>query len=228
MDELIKEIVNEEINKLIEESFKTPKSNCLTLGRGAISKKRRYAKELWAIIEKNYSSIGGCKSFEDNNGDGGFNDFVTGNYVWKIYFDRNKRPIGVNVYRPTRIGRKLICMASKEKYAFDHLMNGDLKRGSGVYGEVSGKPEHLLRKNPNVYWIDKNRVQGIFDSEGGWKRLVDLSQNDDIDKEERIPYNYNTHYYRKIGVDNNAKTFRKAMFGHPNIPNYQNTNRYTN
>lgn len=229
MDELIKEIINEEINKIIDESFKVPISNYLIFGVNAISKKRKYAKILWNIIQKNYSDIGGCKSFEDTNGDGGFNDFFTGKYIWKIYFDRNRQPIGINVYRPTKIGRKIICSASNDKYAFNNLMKSDLRRGSGVYGEVSGKPEHILRKNPNVYWINNNKVQGIFDNEGGWKRFVNLSQNKDVDDEERIPYDPSTHYYRQIGSGDNAKTFRKAMFGHPNIPKYptSNINRYT-
>lgn len=213
MDELIKEIINEEIDKLINESFKTPTSNYLVFRANAVSKKRKYANVLWNIIQKNYADIGGCKSFEDMNGDGGFNDFVNGRYIWKVYFDRNRQPVGIIVYRPTGIGRKMICMASNQRYAFDKLVDSDLRGDSGVYGEVSGKPEHILRKNPKINWIDNDKVQGIFDREGGWKRYINLVRNKSIDDKEKIPYDPYTHYYRMIGGGDNPEVFRKAMYG---------------
>lgn len=75
-----------------------------------------------------------------------------------------------------------------------------------MYGEVSGKAERFLEKDKRANWITKEEVPNFLKG-----KKIDLEQNKEADKNERLPYNKERHYYRKLGDE----AHRKAMYGHP-------------
>ena len=92
-----KKILNEEtIHRFIIESlneiFKKPSNDILKLGPTAVSKKKKFAKQVWNIIQRAYSYLeDGCMSFDASKGESkeagnyGFHDFLYGPYVWALY-----------------------------------------------------------------------------------------------------------------------------------------------
>lgn len=196
------------IYEAINEVFKTVQNGVQEFGPGASSKKQRFAKPLWDLIQRNYSYIGGCKSFDEQNGDGGFNDFVYGPYVWKIYFGENSRDLqGIVVYKQTKYGRKRVCSAATNREAYQQMIDNDFIKSNHVYAEVSGKSENVMNKDDRTNWVNKNQVGQILGKE------VFLNQDEKADSHEKLPY-ADRHYYRYI----NGEKHRKAMCGNPAIP----------
>lgn len=207
MENYVQRIINEEVSRVLNEIFKRPTNNILELGPTAVSKKRKYARQVWAMIQKAYNYIGGCKSFDVTNGDDGFYDFLNGNYVWRIYFGKDSNDIlGAAVYKPTEFGRKRICSCAKNAKYYKELLNHDFLKHTHTYGEVSGKAEKFLTKDDRTKWVDKEKVSDIL------KKNVSLERDADADeKEEMIKYDPKRHYYRKIGDE----MHRKSMYGNP-------------
>ena len=205
----IDRIVNESICIYLKEVYKVPEFGVLELGIGAVSKKRRYAGIIWDMIQHAYTYIGGCKSFDEYDGDGGYKDFLEGRYIWRIYFGEGKKIMGVMIYKATKFGRKRIVSCALNREIYNELLKSDLVKSHHVYGEVSGKSEHLLSKNDRVNWVNKEDVGTVL----GRDKVVNLDRDEDVDKMERIPYDSRRHYYRSIG----GSKHRKAMFGNPDL-----------
>lgn len=203
----LQNIIQEEVRRALNEIYKRPNNDILELGAGAVSKKRKYAKNLWNKLQAAYSYIGGCKSFDSINGDDGFNDFVNGDYIWRIYFGDSREDIrGAAIYKPTQFGRKRICSFGVNLPSYNKTIDKDFNKSNHVYGEVSGKAERFLDKDKRTNWIPKEEVPELL-----FGKKIDLEQNKEADKNERLPYNKERHYYRKLGDE----THRKAMYGHP-------------
>ena len=217
-DKKLSKIIRESINSIIKERFlyenredeifKVPKNEIREFGVNAYSKKKKYARQAWNLIVASYKYAGGCKSFDDMNGDGGFNDFINGNYIWRIYFGDNANQIlGIRVYKPTKFGRKSVCGAAINRNVFNALFDKDLDKSNHTYGEVSGKPEHILSDNPRTNWIPNTDVASILGKE------IEIDRNPEIDAKERYPYRNGINYYRKIG----GTLTRKGLQGNPII-----------
>lgn len=199
--EIIKSCVKNSINEI----FKEPRNSICEFGVNAYSKKIKYAKSVWNLIQRSYRAIGGCKSFKEIGGDGGFNDFLTSKYIWRVFFDNDGKVIGAAIYKTSEFGRKMICIAALNKIIFNKLIEKDLNKSVHTYGEASGKPEHLLNNIQNISWVPNADAGNIINKE------TDINQHPEIDKNELTPYNPNIHYYRDIaGVKH-----RKALFGNP-------------
>ena len=206
---LLESIIYDEVSRYINEKiYKVPKNNILELGIGAVSKKRKYAKQLWSMIQANYSYIGGCKSFDSIDGDDGFKDFLNGPYIWRMYFGETSSDIlGAIIYKATDFGRKRVCSMAKNKEIYMKLIDSEFNKSNHIYGEVSGKTEHILNKDSRTNWINKKDVSNVLD------KHIDLEQDVKADKNEKNPYNSERHYYRDLG----GEKHRKAMFGHPDL-----------
>lgn len=215
-DKKLSKIIRESIKLIVEkrllyenrenEIFKVPKNEIREFGVNAISKKKKYARIAWEMIQNNYKSLGGCKTFDDMNGDGGFNDFLYGKYIWRIYFgDNSNKLLGISVYKPTKFGRKIVCVAAINKGTFNTLLVSDLDKSTHTYGEVSGKPEHILNNNPKVNWIPNGDASHILGKQ------VNVNRDEKIDALEEIPYRKGIHYTRDIG----GTPIRKGLFGNP-------------
>lgn len=202
----LEKLIYEEVKRLVNEVYKVPTNNYIELGLNAVSKKKKYAKRLWDLIQRNYAYIGGCKTFDEVDGDGGFNDFLYGRYIWKLFFGKSQKDIkGAIIYKATRYGRKRVCSVAVDRETYNKLSDSDFFKGNHVYGEVSGKAENSLLKDKRTNWIPKEEVSKIID------KPTDLEQDVDVDSTERIPYDAFRHYYRNLG----GEKHRKAMFGHP-------------
>ena len=199
-------LIENTIRRTINEFYKRPINGVVELGPTAVSKKRRYAKQIWDMIKEAYVYIGGCKSFDSIDGDDGFNDFLNGDYIWRVYFGEKPKDImGVTIYKHTKYGRKRICSCAKNRDIYNVLINHDMFKANHVYAEVSGKSEHVLSKDKRTNWVDKEKVPKFL------RKDVDLEQDKDVDSMERIPYDSKRHYYRNLG----GIKHRKAMFGNP-------------
>ena len=208
----LQNIIQEEVRRALNEIYKRPNNDILELGAGAVSKKRKYAKNLWNKLQAAYSYIGGCKSFDSINGDDGFTDFLEGNYVWRIYFGNSREDIrGAAIYKPTQFGRKRICSFGIDLPSYKKIIDKDFNKSNHVYGEVSGKAERFLQKDKRTNWIPKEKVPKIL-----FGKKISLEQNKDIDSKEKIPYDATRHYYRKLGDETQGYEYvRKCMSGHP-------------
>ena len=212
--ETIHRIISEEVQNVLNEVYKVKPNQIMEFGTDAVSKKRKYAQRLWNMIQSKYAYIGGCKSFDSINGDDGFTDFLNGKYIWRIYFGENANDIlGIVVYKPTKFGRKRICSTGVDKESYLKLIDDDLKDYNHVYGEVSGKSEKFMSKQPKTTWVNNRQVSSFLPN-----KQIDLNQYPNADSNEKVPYNKDKHYYRLI----NGERHRKAMFGNPLIPNTQN------
>jgi len=207
MYSILRNIIKEAIMESLCEIYKRPNNGILELGVNAADKKRKYANTLWSIIQRNYAYMGGCKTFDSINGDDGFTDFLNGNYIWRIYFGDSPQDIkAAIIYKPTQYGRKRVCSVGTDKNAYLKTMDDDFTKSNHVYGEVSGKSEHLLQKDKRTNWIPKENVPDLL-----FGKKINLQQDKNADNNEKIPYDSNRHYYRKLG----GETHRKAMFGNP-------------
>jgi hypothetical protein len=205
-------IVQEEVRRVLNEIYKRSNNSILELGANAVSKKKKYAKTLWNKIQQVYSYIGGCKSFDSINGDDGFTDFLYGNYVWRIYFGDSAQDIkAATIYKPTQYGRKRICSFGNDVKSYNKIIDKDFDKSNHVYGEVSGKAERFLQKDKRTNWIPKEEVPTYL-----FGKKIELDRQEDIDKQERIPYDATRHYYRKLGDDTQGYVYhRKSMYGNP-------------
>lgn len=158
------------------------------------------------MIQRSYAYIGGCKTFDENNGDGGFNDFLNGKYIWRLWLDNERNVQGCIIYKATIYGRKRVCSCAANKDVYNKLLDYDFDKNNHVYGEVSGKVENGLNKDKRTNWIPKEDVPFFLGN-----KKVNLEQNKEVDKEERLPYDAYKHYYRILG----GTPKRKAMMGHP-------------
>lgn len=203
----LQSIIKEEVRRTLNEIYKRPNNDILELGASAVSKKSKYAKNLWNKLQDAYSYIGGCKSFDSINGDDGFTDFLEGNYVWRIYFGDSREDIrGAVIYKPTQFGRKRICSFGVNLPSYNKIINNDFDKSNHVYGEVSGKAERFMERDKRTNWIPKEEVPELL-----FGKKIDFEQNKEADKNERMPYNKERHYYRNLGNE----IHRKAMYGHP-------------
>lgn len=209
--ETIHRIISEEVQNVLNEVYKVKPNQIMEFGVGAVSKKRKYAKKLWNMIQSKYAYIGGCKSFDSINGDDGFTDFLNGNYIWRVYFGENANDIlGIAVYKPTRFGRKRICSTGESSESYLKLIDDDFKDYNHVYGEVSGKSENFMNKQPKTRWVNSMQASSFLPN-----KQIDLERDPNADANEKLAYNKSKHYYRLI----NGEHHRKAMFGNPAIPN---------
>ena len=97
---LSEEFIHKALIASINEIFKKPSNDLLKLGPKAISKKKRFAKQVWNIIQKAYSYLeDGCMSFNPAKGENkeagnyGFHDFLYGPYIWALYFNEDRKTI---------------------------------------------------------------------------------------------------------------------------------------
>lgn len=209
--ETIQRMVTEEVQSVLNEVYKVKPNQIMEFGRNAVSKKRKYAKKLWDMIQSKYAYIGGCKSFDSINGDDGFTDFLNGNYIWRVSFGEDANDIlGIVVYKPTQFGRKRICSTSESAEAYLNIIDNDFKKFNHVYGEVSGKAENFMNKQPKTRWVSSQQASSFLPN-----KQIELEQNPEADANERLAYNKDKHYYRLI----NGEPHRKAMFGNPLMPN---------
>ena len=224
-----KHILNEEfIHKAliasINEIFKKPSNDILKLGPTAISKKKKFAKQVWTIIQKAYSYLeDGCMSFEPSEGESkeagnyGFHDFLYGPYVWALYFNEDRKTIAaVRIFKKTKFGLKSICSANNKdaensrdayrKIDANYLDNPSMH----AYGEISDAPEHLRRKRENPNFVPVDKVKKVLQG----KDINDV-EDPNFDKEHNIRDKFlpNYNYYRTLG----GKTHRKIMTGFPNV-----------
>jgi len=203
----LQRFIIEEVKRALNEIYKRPDNGILELGANAVSKKLKYAKRAWALIQKCYEYIGGCKSFESVNGDDGFTDFVHGEYVWRIFFGDSSNDIkGIMVYKPTEFGRKRICSASVNKEIYNKMMEKDFYKSTHAYSEVSGKAEHQLGKDPRTNWLSNQEAAKVLRG-----KKIYTQPDAEINDKEFDPYVPDSHYYRDISNEKH----RKRMFGHP-------------
>ena len=205
----LQSIIKEEVKRVLNEIYKRRNNSVLELGVKAVSKKRKYANSLWNKLQAAYSYIGGCKSFEEENGDGGFKNFLTGKYIWRIYFGNSKDEIrGAAIYKPTPYGRKRICSFGINLPSYTKTIDNDFNKFNHVYGEVSGKAEKVMQRDKRTNWLSKEEASDVLHG-----KQIGLEQNKEIDKNEKLPYNKERHYYRELGDE--GEIHRKAMYGYP-------------
>ena len=113
--------------------------------------KKEYADEVWEILQKSYSKIGGFKSATDAD------DLVGDSWLWKVV-RRNGKISAVNIYKDKN-GRKSIAVGTdgtaQGKKDFYMVKDDDINLGRS-WAEVSGAAEHIMLKGgakpiPNKY-----------------------------------------------------------------------------
>ena len=221
---LTEEILHKALVDSINEIFKKPSDDILKLGPTAISKKKRFAKQVWAIIQKAYSYLeDGCMSFEPSKGESkeagnyGYHDFLYGPYVWVLYFNADRKTIAaIKIFKTTKFGLKSICSANNKdaENSRDAYRKMDKKYidnpSMHAHGEISDAPEHLRRKKENPNFVPVDKVRKLLPK----KDIYDV-ENPDFDKEHNIRDKFlnGYNYYRNLG----GKMHRKIMTGFPNV-----------
>lgn len=221
---LNEEFIHKALIASINEIFKKPSNDILKLGSTAVSKKKKFAKQVWAIIQKAYSYLeDGCMSFDPSEGESkeagnyGFHDFLYGPYVWTLYFNDDKKTIAaVRIFKKTKFGLKSICSAnnkdaenSREAYRkidANYLDNPSMH----AYGEISDAPEHLRRKREKPNFVPVDKVKKVLP-----KKKINDVEDPYFEKEHNIRDKFlnGYNYYRNLG----GKTHRKIMTGFPNV-----------
>lgn len=221
---LSEEIIHKALIASINEIFKKPSDDILKLGPTAISKKKRFAKQVWAIIQKAYSYLeDGCMSFDPSEGESkeagnyGFHDFLYGPYVWVLYFNADRKTIAaIKIFKTTKFGLKSICLANNKdaensRDAYRKIDKRYIDNPSmHAYGEISDAPEHLRRKRENPNFVPVDKVKKVLQGKD-----IDDVEDPNFDKEHNIRDKFlnNYNYYRTLG----GKTHRKIMTGFPNV-----------
>lgn len=119
---LNEDIIHKYLIESLNEIFKKSSNDILKLGSNAVSKKKRFAKQVWKIIQKAYSYLkDGCISFDPIEGESkeegnyGYHDFLYGPYVWALYFNEDRKTIAaVRIFKKTKFGLKSICSANNK------------------------------------------------------------------------------------------------------------------
>ena len=221
---LSEEFLHNALIASINEIFKKPSNDILKLGPTAVSKKKKFAKQVWNIIQRAYSYLeDGCMSFDASKGESkeagnyGFHDFLYGPYVWALYLNGDRKTIAaVRIFKQTKFGLKSICSANNKdaensREAYRNIDANYLDTPSmHAYGEISDAPEHLRRKRENPNFVPVDKVKKVLQG----KDINDV-EDPDFDKEHNIRDKFlnNYNYYRTLG----GKTHRKIMTGFPNV-----------
>lgn len=211
-DEAFQRIVSRALNETMNEFFKPKAKSIIELT--ATSKKQRYAPVCWEILKNAYAQDGGCKSFNGETEEQQYADFVNNpEYLWRVYLDDKKKPVAIIVYKAKKtFGRKNIAIGTikgnpQSSQGYTELCRAENNPCNHYYGEVSARAEHSKMKDPKTHWLTPQEA----DEQLPYKE-VQTTQNPELDKHERIPYDPNRHYYRDIG---GLGQHRKAMWGHP-------------
>lgn len=221
---LSEETIHKVLIESLNEIFKKPSNGILKLNPGAISKKKKFAKQVWNIIQKAYSYLeDGCMSFDASKGESkeagnyGFHDFLYGPYIWALYFNADRKTIAaVRIFKKTKFGMKSICSAKNkdaensrdayQKIETNYIDNPFMH----AYGEISDAPEHLRRKRENPNFVPVDKVKKVLQG-----KEIDDIEDPNFDKEHNIRDKFlsDYNYYRTLG----GKRHRKIMTGFPNV-----------
>lgn len=164
------------------------------------TEKEKYIDDVWNILEKTYSKIGGLKIFNKKE------DLLKTTTLWKLV-SRNNKINAVAIYKTARGGRKLVAGGSdgttQGKNDFYTICYEDVNRiERGAYAEVSGALEYIYLFKYGGVPIPVNITEKIVNDMG---RDI-LSKNPD-----------GFHYTREIGNE----SIEKIMFG--NVPEQYRT-----
>lgn len=105
------------------------------------NEKARWSNGVWDVLQQSYEKIGGLKTAETPE------QLIKKSGLWKL-ITRNGKVSAVNIYK-NKYGRKVIAggtngsLQGKKDYFKLRNEDIDLKR---VWSEVSGAPEHLMKK----------------------------------------------------------------------------------
>lgn len=221
---LSEQTIHKALINSINEIFKKPSNDILKLGPKAISKKKRFAKQVWNIIQKAYSYLeDGCMSFNPAKGESkeagnyGYHDFLYGPYIWALYFNEDRKTIAaIKIFKKTEFGMKGICSANNKdaensRDAYRKIDKRYIDNPSmHAYGEISDAPEHIRRKRKNPNFVPVDKVKKVLQG----KDINDV-EDPNFEKEHNIRDKFlnGYNYYRTLG----GKTHRKIMTGFPNV-----------
>lgn len=183
------------INEQLMETLQTLNERYITAFDKTEMKK--YAAEVWAILELSYAKIGGTKYIAPN-----VDVFIEKTDIWKMV-RKGGKIVAVACYKTKRGGRKSVAAGTNGtpigKEWLYNIIKEDIKMADRfVWSEVSGVMEYLKIEKYGAVPIPAKIAQEI------------------LSDKELIIHDDGIHYTRMIG----GKPFTKIMCG--NFPNIKN------
>lgn len=191
------------------------------IGKDSIENRRRWADQVWDIVQSSYAAIGGIKG-------SGFNtkeDMITNIPFWKIYTKKDK-VIAAFFYKD-KSGRKIVAMGIDGSDLSVKITDSVYKASLGVsYGEKSGRALGKMMKT--VKWNDLKGFllePSVVQKVTG-KKTTPISDFNASDLDEKDRFTYEKYpelrpwmYVRELG----GEMHLKVSMGTPNLPIFKNS-----
>lgn len=170
--------------------------------------KKKYAKEIWDMLQRSYAPIGGVHG----NGFHNIDDMVKSNHMFKVGI-RNGKPVMAAIYKNKDGGRKKVALGTDGSDEGIALARDSLKAEfttGRAFGEISGPVMGAVKKMiaPEVlltFLVPASEVSAMIGKEitpGAGADMRTAGENDP----------YNPYYYqRRIG----GEMHTKVAYGDP-------------
>jgi hypothetical protein len=197
-------------SQYLDENFKN------FIGPDSIEGRRKYADEVWDILKKSYSHIGGMKG----KGFSSKEDMIKNIPFWKLY-TKNGKVIAAVFYKDKN-GRKAVAIATDGSETSSKVMDDIYRAYLGIaYGEKSGRALGKMMKA-----VDWETLKTFLLSPNDVKKLtgvdtihIDKFGYDNLDPNDQFTYDKYPKlrpymYVRELG----GEMHLKVSMGTPNLP----------
>lgn len=194
---------------LLTENFK----NYIGFGEASIEGRKKYIDQVWSILQKSYSTIGGIKGsgFESKQA------LIEKMPFWKLYV-QNDKVIAAAFYKD-KGGRKAVAIASDGSQKAKQIIAGIYKASlTTSYGEKSGSAIGFLMKNvdfgvlENFLILPKDVKSVSGDDVTPVRDPAKLNDKDRLTY-DKFPQPRDYFYTREIGGESHLK----VMVGTPGL-----------
>ena len=194
--------------KYISETY----SNFIGSSDNTLENKKKWADQVWDMLQRAYEDIGGIKGSGFSNKE----DMIDNIPFWKI-FHRGEHLIAVVLYKDTR-GRKLVAIGTDRSQQSKKILSNIFKEALKVsYGEYSGKLLSAIVKNVSYeklepYLLDPLYVKKLLDKEIYPPDPEKLNLID-LETYNKFPRLHKYFYMRNF----NGKSYLKICLGTPEL-----------
>jgi hypothetical protein len=186
------------------------------IGPDSIEDRRKYADEVWDILQKSYAHIGGMKG----SGFGTKEDIITNIPFWKLY-TKNDKVIAAVFYKDKN-GRKAVAIATDGSDVASKVIDSIYKASLGVaYGEKSGRALGKMMKATDWKTLEPflMKPEHVKKITGDDTISVDKFGYDSLEPDDKFTYDKYPKlrpymYVRSLG----GEMHLKVSMGTPNLP----------
>ena len=186
------------------------------IGPSSVEGRKKYADQVWDILQKSYAPIGGIKG----NGFASKEDIVNNLPMWKIFV--RGETVKAAVFYKDKNGRKAVAIATDGTEEGKNIVKDIYKSSLKVsYGEKSGPALGLLMKqiaNKDIprYFMKPDRVQELTGDHCIPVSKFGVDNLDPGDKRtwDKFPQLHPYFYVRELG----GEMHLKATAGTGNLP----------